>query len=64
MINYVLYYLVAGIIAAIVFRVIESFYIDEAFDLAMDLLFWPVAIVLYLKGKRDKVASGSDTESD
>lgn len=62
MLSVVLYWIAVGAVVAVVLRAIESFYIDEAFDLAMDLLFWPVAIVLHLKGKRDKVTSDSDTE--
>lgn len=61
-IDYVLYYLVAGIIAAVILRAVESFYIDEAVNLTMDVIAWPVAVICYLKGKRDKAASDSDTE--
>lgn len=61
--NNVVHWIAAGALVAVILRVRESFYIDEAFDLAMDVLFWPVAVILHIRGDRgDKDSGSSHTE--
>lgn len=52
MISFLLYWIVAGTVVAVILRAIESFYIDEAMYLALDVLFWPIAVFKHFKEKR------------